>query len=110
MLETGNIIRELRIKNGHTQNELADKLNISLSTMQKYESGNIVNLKLETLRELCNIFYVPPITFVFPNVEEHTKSDILRWGLRQFGGLNETGCCKVIEYTKDLLKIEEYRK
>lgn len=110
MLQTGDIIRKLRIENEYTQNELAIMLGLQLSTLQKYENGTIVNIKLETLRELCSIFEVPPVAFVFPNIKEKDKQGLLKWALMEYSGLTEKGYSKVIEYVKDLKRIEEYRK
>ena len=48
-LTVGEIIKKLRIENNYTQSELAEKLGLKLSTMQKYESGAILNIKLKTM-------------------------------------------------------------
>lgn len=110
MLQIGDIIRKLRIENGYTQNELAIMLGLQLSTLQKYENGSIINLKLETLRELCAIFYVPPIVFVFPNMSEEDKKGFIKWAIMEYSGLNEDGGRKALEYIGDLKRIESYRK
>lgn len=110
MLQIGDIIKKLRIENNYTQNELAIMLGLQLSTLQKYENGMIINLKLDTLRELCHIFEVPPIVFVFPNMSEKEKQGLTKWALMEFTGLNEEGCMKVLEYVNDLRMIEKYRK
>lgn len=110
MLQIGDIIRKLRIENKYTQNELAIMLGLQLSTLQKYESGMIQNLKLDTLRELCHIFDVPPVMFVFPNMTEKEKCGLSKWALMEFSGLNEEGCKKVFDYINDMRMIEKYRK
>lgn len=109
-MSAGDIIKKLRIEKGYTQSELAIMLGLKLSTLQKYESGMIVNIKLETLRELCSIFDVPPITLVFPNLTTKEKQGLLKWGIMEYSGLNEAGYKKAIEYIADLKKIESYRK
>lgn len=55
-----NRIKELRIKNKLTLLDLALKLGVSESTVQRYESGSIVNLKYSTMEKLANIFNVTP--------------------------------------------------
>ena len=101
-MTTGEVIRKLRIENQYTQNELAIMLGLKLSTLQKYESGAIQNLKLETLRELCHIFEVPPVAFVFPKLEKGMEQIFIRWFVNAGKGLNEEGARKVFEYIKDL--------
>jgi len=40
-METGKLIKELRIKKGMTQEELADKTEVSARTIQRIESGEV---------------------------------------------------------------------
>ncbi|MFN8240266.1 MAG: helix-turn-helix domain-containing protein [Bacteroidales bacterium] len=40
-METGRLIRELRIKKGMTQEELADKTEVSARTIQRIENGEV---------------------------------------------------------------------
>lgn len=57
---TGDIIKSLRKENGLTQEELGKKLGVQKSAVAKYERGEIVNLKRETLAKLAEIFNVMP--------------------------------------------------
>jgi len=40
-METGKLIKELRIKKGMTQEELADKTEVSARTIQRIENGDV---------------------------------------------------------------------
>lgn len=73
---TGQRIKELRISHGMTQKELAERLNIKLQTIHKYESGIVVNLKRSTIAKLAEIFDVSPLYIMgideeqlYPNIE-----------------------------------------
>ena len=55
-----NRIREIRKSKGMTLLQLAERLGVSESTVQRYESGNIKNLKYETMTELSIIFNCSP--------------------------------------------------
>ena len=55
-----NRIREIRKQKGMTLLQVAEKLGVSESTVQRYESGNIKNLKYETMVALANIFNCNP--------------------------------------------------
>lgn len=109
-MTTGEIVRKLRIEKGYTQNELAIMLGLTLSTLQKYESGAIQNLKIDTLRELCHIFEVPPVAFVFPAIDDKLQDILAEWLLAEYTALNKMGRKKVINYINDLQKIDEYLK
>lgn len=107
-MTTGEIIRKLRMENKYTQNDLAITLGLKLSTLQKYESGAIQNLKLDTLRELCHIFDVPPILFVFPGIDGKIKKSLMKWLLKGYGVLNDAGSKKVMAYIDDLRENPKY--
>lgn len=53
-------IREARIKKNLTLLEVANKLGVSEATVQRYESGEIKNIKHKTIQDLSNIFDVSP--------------------------------------------------
>lgn len=107
-MTTGEIIRKLRMENKYTQNDLAIMLGLKLSTLQKYESGAIQNLKLDTLRKLCHIFDVPPILFVFPEIDGKMKKSLMKWLLKKYGVLNNAGSEKVMAYIDDLRGNPKY--
>lgn len=53
-------IKEMRIKRGYTLAYVADKLGIKEATMQRYESGEIKNIKHETITSLAEILNCSP--------------------------------------------------
>lgn len=115
-METGDIIKKLRNKKKYTQSELGVMLGVNTSSIQKYESGTTKNLKLETIRELCHIFEVPPIVFVFPEIydskyENYSKKyKLLPYAFTEFVGVNEEGSDKIMNYIDDIRLIQKYRK
>ena len=124
MASVGSKIRELRIKKGLTQEQLGELLGVKKAAVQKYESGRVRNLKQATIMKLSEIFDVPPWTFVESQYdmndlcEEVKALDLLgkHFGsesiemLHLFVQLNSRGKEKVMELSKDLLKITDYRK
>lgn len=55
-----NRIKELRKQHDLTLAEVAKKIGVSESTMQRYESEKISKIKYETMEALANIFAVSP--------------------------------------------------
>lgn len=55
----GKIIKDFRIKNGFTQEDLAEKLEISLKYISRIENG-YSGLKTETLIKCMNILGISP--------------------------------------------------
>lgn len=124
MTSVGNKIRELRIKKGLTQEQLGELIGVKKAAIQKYESGRVKNLKQATITKFSKIFDVPPWTFVESRydlndlreeietldlLEKHFGTDSIEL-LQVFVQLNNRGKEKVLELSKDLLKITDYRE
>lgn len=114
-MHTGEIIKRLRIQCGYTQEQLGCLLGVKKSAVQKYENGMIQNLKICTIRKMCEIFDVPPFLFIFPEkVNDHSPSIEMFTGLRwldyasNFAKLNIIGRQKVVDYSADLCDTEKY--
>ncbi|MEQ6355950.1 XRE family transcriptional regulator [Lysinibacillus sp. M3] len=59
-MNIGDRIKKARLQRGMTLIEVAEKLGKTEATIQRYESGNIKNLKNDTIEELANVFNVSP--------------------------------------------------
>lgn len=51
-------IRKIRKLRNITQQELAESIGVSKSTISKYESGNITNIKIDTLNKIADVLGV----------------------------------------------------
>lgn len=137
-MPTGNIIKTLRSRHNLTQEELGNLLGVKKSAIQKYESGTIRNLKIDTIRNLCKTFSVPPIVFVldtthseilYEKLEALKETNHLNLSLFEMittldtptllkicdiclrmQSFNEQGIERVLQYTKDIQQIENYNK
>jgi transcriptional regulator with XRE-family HTH domain len=74
-METGKLIRELRIRKGMTQEELADKTEVSARTIQRIENGE-VDPRAYTLQMIARALEVDYTLFMEnePDKEEVIKS------------------------------------
>lgn len=66
-------IKEIRKKKGLTLLQVAERLGVSESTVQRYESGNIKNLKYETMVALSNLFGCTPAYLMGWDNSENTS-------------------------------------
>lgn len=60
MKTMGNIIKELRISKGLTQEELGAIIGVKKAAIQKYESGAVENIKRSSIQKLSSYFNVSP--------------------------------------------------
>ena len=122
MSEMGDRIRSLRKKFGMTQKELADKLGVTKTIVNRYESGTIKNIKRSSIEIMCNLFntsasYLLGIEELEDSLAKETKlieqiQDV--YGkeavelLELFIQLNEAGKQKVISYCDDMTENQKY--
>lgn len=116
-MHAGNIIKFLRQQHNLTQKDLSKILGVNISSVQKYESAAVNNLKMETIRTLCDYFNLSPIVFVFPEeIElEHLAAGTYIKGrfvnhTKRILALNAEGVEKVMIYVEDLVATGKYQK
>jgi transcriptional regulator with XRE-family HTH domain len=115
-METGKLIRELRIKKGMTQEELADKTEVSSRTIQRIENGE-VDPRAYTLQMIAKALEVDYNLFVGNEPDEEQEIQQVNsnnWlGLLHFSGIIPLIFPTVIiwNYKKDKIKgmSEHYR-
>jgi transcriptional regulator with XRE-family HTH domain len=115
-METGKLIKELRIKKGMTQEELADKTEVSARTIQRIENGE-VDPRAYTLQMIAKALEVDYNLFVGnePDKEQEIQQvNANNWlGLLHFSGIIPLIFPTVIiwNYKKDKIKgmSEHYR-
>ena len=115
-METGKLIKDLRIKKGMTQEELADKTEVSARTIQRIENGE-VDPRAYTLQMIAKALEVDYNLFVGnePDQEQEIQQvNANNWlGLLHFSGIIPLIFPSVIiwNYKKDKVKgmSEHYR-
>lgn len=115
-VNTGKVIKILRKEKKLTQDQLSEVLNVKKSSIQKYESGAVNNLKMETIKKLCQYFNVPAWMFIFPEniTNEQTIIDFTNlspgaYNISYLEDLNAEGKTKVMEYVRDLIDSGNYK-
>lgn len=97
-------IKSTRLKRNMTLKELANKLNVKEATMQRYESGEIKNVKHETIVMLADALDVSPSYLM--GWDEEPSSPSLPANIRpitkkRFPMLGEIACGKPIYASED---------
>lgn len=127
----GRKIRNLRLSHNLTQEQLGTILGVNKSAVQKYESGDVKNLKRETIKRLCNHFRAYPYDFIFEpgeywldkefgdlisielqeqlQLSDCDNNEFMNFFTRKFE-LNDIGYQKVLNYMDDLAQIEKYKR
>lgn len=118
-MTVGEKIKILRIAADMTQEDLGKLLNVSKATIQKYECGNIQNLKTTHIKKLCEIFGKQPNYFFFDDEPPPSDDEKLLDMIQQLHGdvvkniveniivMNANGINKVLEYTFDIKTLNQ---
>lgn len=109
-------IKEQRLKLGYTLAQIADMLNVKEATVQRYESGEIRNLKHDTIVNLANILKCSPCYLMGWNEQEpqndiDTQYDLIISEipiLEKYIKLNSLGQEKADSYISDLIENPKY--
>lgn len=115
-MNTGEMLKNLRKERGLTLEEVGEHLGITKSAIQKYESGEVKNIKLDTIKNLCLFYDVVPMTLIFPDytrfqpvrISQALNTEYIHF-MEQYELLNQTGRTKVLTYLDDMLLIPHYR-
>ncbi|WP_425755601.1 helix-turn-helix domain-containing protein [Ihubacter sp. rT4E-8] len=59
-MSLSNTLKELRKARGYTLLDIAKKMNVSEATVQRWESGNIKNMKYDNIVKLARLLNVHP--------------------------------------------------
>lgn len=132
MLLSNGYLKELRIKAGYTQQEVADILGVTKSTISKYEKG-LRGINSNHFEKLSELYQVEPIYIITGksnrewqeqidrNVnqsqdEERTYwesvllSDAVRSLIPLLDKLNNDGQQKAVERVEELTEVPRYRR
>lgn len=74
-MNMGERIKQLRIANGLTQEELGKYIGVQKSAIRKYEKGAVENMKRSSIQILSNLFKVSPSYLMCLEDEENTFSN-----------------------------------
>lgn len=101
--KVGENIRKYRTAYNMTLKDLAEKLHKSVSTISKYEKGDI-SLDISTFLEMTNIFHVSPMAILGTTDavidEPHYSSHIEKKYMYSYDGVKKTFVQSIIELQK----------
>lgn len=121
----GNRIKQLRLQANLTQEELGKVIGVNKAAIQKYESGQTMNMKRSKIAALSKYFKVDPTWLMgfdeddfTPQKQENHEIDCdlidACFGkdayklVQTFLKLNDVGQAKAIEYLSDLADNAKY--
>ena len=113
MKTMGERIKELREKNGYTQEYMASLIGVQKSAFAKYENDRVENIKRSAIKIIADALHVSPCYLMFGDEEDdparamnmHKRDRYVELLLQ----LNEENQQKLLEYAQLLLMSQEAR-
>lgn len=104
--QVGNKIRTARKEKGITMKELGEKVGLTESNIQRYESGKIKGVDVNLLIKICDVLdlSVPYVMgWEVPEISQNEKKL-----LSNYNKLNDFGQSEAIKRVSELTEIEKY--
>ncbi|CAJ1611058.1 helix-turn-helix domain-containing protein [Clostridium perfringens] len=115
-MEIKDLIREKRQELGLTYEQLGDLVGVGKSTVRKWETGMIENMRRDNIIALSKALNISPALLMgwdFSKTEINPRnnySEEEQQHIEDLRKLNNIGKNKVINYTKDLIEMPKYQK
>lgn len=94
-------IKELRKKNNLTQKEMAKKLGVSLSSLQKYEYGDFYP-SIEVIKKIVDFFKITLNEFLDVSDISNEEKEIINWNINRSRELEKEIENDIEENTKNI--------
>ena len=115
-MKSNEIIKRQRKEKGLTQTDLGKLIGVSKATIQKYESGEIKNLKSDTIKKLSEILDIDANILIFGIYDKGEHGTRLKSEVRLLDAISKYYGNKSVEllssFTRlsgdDQLKVIEY--
>lgn len=115
-MEIKDLIREKRQELGLTYEQLGELVGVGKSTVRKWETGMIENMRRDNIIALSKALNISPALLMgwdFSKTAINTSnnySEEEQQHIEDLRKLNNIGKNKVINYTKDLIEMPKYQK
>lgn len=115
-MEIKDLIREKRQELGLTYEQLGELVGVGKSTVRKWETGMIENMRRDNIIALSKALNISPALLMgwdFSKTEINPRnnySEEEQQHIEDLRKLNNIGKNKVINYTKDLIEMPKYQK
>ena len=103
-MEIGKYIAKRRCQLKLTMDALAKEIGVSKATIQRWESGEIKNIRHEKIIRIATALKTSPAHLMGWDEKPHTTT------LNNIDILNDKGIQRVQSYIDDLILIDKYKK
>lgn len=109
-MTVGELIHNRRKELKLTLEEVGNAVGVSKSTVRKWETGFISNMKRDKIALLAKTLNLSPAQLIVESNEEIEENNPNHELTEKYNQLNKLGQSKLMEHLDDLLELPKYRK
>lgn len=107
-IEIGNRIKHARTIRNITLEDIAKKVGVAKSTIQRYENGKIENIKLPVIESIANALTVNPAWLIGKSDDMERTTNKAATIISYYNQLNDIGKLEAIKRVKELSCLSQY--
>ena len=110
-MDIGERIRKRRKELGLSAEQIAEKLGVSPATIYRYESNDIMNMRIDKLEPIAKVLRTTPAYLMgWDEAKENNTDNQQRQLLSNYNKLDNTDQTKLVDYSEELVNSDKYKE
>lgn len=110
-MDIGERIKKRRKELGLSAEQIADKLGVSPATIYRYESNDIMNMRIDKLEPIAKVLRTTPAYLMgWDEAEENNADNQQQKLLTNYNKLDSTDQTKLVDYSDELVNSGKYKE
>ena len=110
-MDIGERIKKRRKELGLSAEQIAKKLGVSPATIYRYESNDIMNMRIDKLEPIAKVLRTTPAYLMgWDEAKENNTDNQQRQLLSNYNKLDNTDQTKLVDYSEELVNSDKYKE
>ena len=110
-MDIGERIKKRRKELGLSAEQIAEKLGVSPATIYRYESNDIMNMRIDKLEPIAKVLRTTPAYLMgWDEAKENNTDNQQRQPLSNYNNLDNTDQTKLVDYSEELVNSDKYKE
>lgn len=110
-MDIGERIKKRRKELGLSAEQIAEKLGVSPATIYRYESNDIMNMRIDKLEPIAKVLRTTPAYLMgWDEAKENNTDNQQRQLLSNYNKLDNTDQNKLVDYSEELVNSDKYKE
>lgn len=110
-MDIGERIKKRRKELGLSAEQIAEKLGVSPATIYRYESNDIMNMRIDKLEPIAKVLRTTPAYLMgWDEAKENNTDNQQRQLLSNYNKLDNTDQTKLVDYSENLVNGDKYKE